>query len=60
MKGRAMPRMTEAEKDATYLAAFAASCALNHDWKMLEEELLARLQKAEERGRKRARRNTSK
>lgn len=45
-------RMSKAEQDAVYLAAFAASCSLRNDWKMLEEELLARILDAEERGRK--------
>lgn len=45
-------RMTTAEEDAVYLVAFAASCAKRQDWKMLEQEILARLHDAERRGQK--------
>ena len=46
-------KMTTAELDAVYLTSFAASCSMRNDWKMLEEEILARLQDAEARGKKR-------
>lgn len=42
--------MTKAELDATYLASFAASCALSKDWVMLREEIQARIADAEKRG----------
>lgn len=43
-------KMTKAELDATYLASFAASCALSNDWAMLREEIQARITDAEKRG----------
>jgi hypothetical protein len=46
-------KMTKAELDAVYLVSFAASCSMRNDWKVLEEEILARLQEAEKRGARR-------
>lgn len=46
-------KMSKAELDAVYLASFAASCSMRNEWKMLEEEILARLLDAEKRGTRR-------
>lgn len=53
--GALAKKMSKAELDATYLASFAASCALSNDWNMLREEIQARLEDAEKRGERRKR-----
>jgi len=48
--------MSKAELDATYLASFAASCALSNDWTLLRKEIQAKLEDAEKRGERRKKR----